>query len=283
MNRQSAPKVAATWVTESFAKDANTPNLATKRKARTPAQSRTGGAVADRRVDGSDALPDFGKHVNFDRFSALWKNIVGENTASRGVRVQEIYTNLLGRYNETHRRYHTAAHIEHCLKQIDMGRENFQSADLVELSIWFHDAVYQPSAHDNEWQSVELFRKWANGVVGDDVIDTVERLIMVTVHDRPPVAADEKFMVDVDLSSFGLPWSDFWRDSIAVRLEQLHMDDSTFNRVQRQFLVRLLDRKSIFTSPWFRQRYESQARSNIRAYLAQLLMSQGRSSADENS
>lgn len=274
MNRQSASKLAGDWVVEPINK---VPNPTAKRKSRIPAQARTASPVAERRVDGSDSLPDFGKHVNFERFSSLWSRIAGDDEAG-AVRVQKIYANLLSHYNETHRRYHTAAHIEHCLKQIDMGRDKCTSADLVELSIWFHDAVYQPSAHDNEWQSVELFRKWASGVVSDEVVDTVERLIMVTVHDRPPVAADEKFMVDVDLSSFGLPWTDFWRDSIAVRLEQLHMDDPTFNRVQRQFLVRLLDRKSIFTSAYFRQRYESQARSNIRSYLAQLLMSQGRGS-----
>ena len=69
--------------------------------------------------------------------------------------------------------------------------------------------------------------------------------------------------MDIDLSSFGLPWKRFWRDSQAVRREFDHLSDLEFMRAQRVFLNALLDREYFFGTTFFRARYEARARANI--------------------
>ena len=43
--------------------------------------------------------------------------------------------------------------------------------------------------------------------LSQEVIDAVYELIMVTIHDKKlPSSVDQGYVVDIDLSSFGLPW-----------------------------------------------------------------------------
>ena len=74
----------------------------------------------------------------------------------------------------------------------------------------------------------------------------------------------EGFIVDIDLSSFGLPWDEFVRDSAAVRAEFGHLSDDTFYPRQRDFMRKLLARPSFCYTDFFRERHEARARENIR-------------------
>src|SRR5690242_14027091 len=61
---------------------------------------------------------------------------------------------LARRYSEPHRRYHTLAHVEELLALL---RDfELQDRDSVEAAVWFHDAIYDTRATDNEARSAEL-------------------------------------------------------------------------------------------------------------------------------
>ena len=95
-------------------------------------------------------------------------------------------------------------------------------------------------------------------------------LILITIHPEQPRSLDQEFMVDIDLSSFGLPWPAFRRDSNAVRNEYAHMADERFYPAQIRFLRALLARPSFFFTEFFRNRYEQTARSNITRHIEEL-------------
>ena len=76
--------------------------------------------------------------------------------------------------------------------------------------------------------------------------------------------SDAGFMVDIDLSSFGLPWEQFLDDSNNVRDEYQHLSDTEFYRGQLQFLRHLLDRASFFATAYFREHHEARARANLK-------------------
>ncbi len=119
-------------------------------------------------------------------------------------------------YSEPHRHYHTGAHIEHCLRQFDRARDSMEDANAIELALWFHDVEYDPQSPNNEQESAERFRRSATGMMSDDLVEQVYRLIMATIHDYAPQVPDEQYVVDIDLSSFGLPWNEFVIDSRKV-------------------------------------------------------------------
>ena len=60
---------------------------------------------------------------------------------------------LAAAYQAPGRHYHTLAHIENLLARV--GQFPLQDAPVVELAIWFHDAVYEALRHDNEAQSAD--------------------------------------------------------------------------------------------------------------------------------
>ncbi len=177
---------------------------------------------------------------------------------------------VLGRYAEPARRYHTLDHIAHCLRQADLADAELPDADAIRLAIWFHDVVYEPAAADNEARSAELFRELARPVLPSTLVDRVTRLILVTRYGESPRAGEEPWMVDIDYSSFGLPWDEFLRDSHAVRDERTDLDDVRYAAQHSQFLDSLLARERLYYTRFFRDRCEAQARHNIERYLGML-------------
>jgi len=89
---------------------------------------------------------------------------------------------------------------------------------------------------------------------------------MATLHNGNSLEDDDaQYMVDIDLSSFGLSWDEFLRDSQHLRQES-QLDDAVFYQRQGDFQNRLLSRPRFFLSEFFYQRYESQARENLARY-----------------
>jgi predicted metal-dependent HD superfamily phosphohydrolase len=202
-----------------------------------------------------------------ERFEAVWRHCLVDGAADGAAAV---FRSLRTRYCEPHRCYHTTDHVGHCLREFDLARGHMDHAAAVELAIWFHDAVYAPEASDNEQRSAELFDACAGDGFDEGSRRHVHDLILVTMHADRPASVDEAFMVDIDLSSFGLPWPDFVRDSDAVRREYAHLPDDQFHARQARFLHSLLARPTIYSTELFRRRHEEAARLNITRRLGEL-------------
>ncbi len=206
--------------------------------------------------------------MNKDRFREL---CLRHLTDCSSAQVDDWYDDLRSLYSTPGRRYHTPEHVEHCLRQLDLIPNLVDDRDALEFAIWYHDAVYELDRNDNELKSARLFQRHVASCMPKQLVTTVYDLIMVTVHnDRKPTTGDQAFMVDIDLSSFGLPWRQFLEDSIAVRDEKPHLSDAEFYARQSAFLRSLLERPHFCLTLFFRERHEQQARSNISRYLHKL-------------
>jgi predicted metal-dependent HD superfamily phosphohydrolase len=78
---------------------------------------------------------------------AAWSRDAG---ASRQAGV--VLDDLLGRFREPHRRYHTVKHLASVLATADELLQDVAVPDpgAVRLGAWFHDAVYDPGSDRNE-------------------------------------------------------------------------------------------------------------------------------------
>ena len=139
------------------------------------------------------------------------------------------------------------------------------------MALWFHDAIYIPRSSENEKQSAELFVRAAGGHFRPSFIRKVYELILVTAHKELAQECDKQFVADIDLSSFGVDWEEFLRDTKAVREEQADNSDAVFYLAHAKFLNALLGRPRIFGTEFFYGRYEQQARENITRLLADLV------------
>lgn len=201
---------------------------------------------------------------DYNRFQLLWSRCLVDSAIDESA---IIHQQLMDSYNEPQRYYHTLDHIEHCLSLFDKISSKLQSPHALELAIWFHDVVYQPGATNNEQLSADQFMQTTKKRFDDSLRNTVYQHIMATLHLHSEMNhADTKYMVDIDLSSFGLPWPEFIHDSENLRREMAHLSNEDYCRKQSAFQQALMDRPRFFRSDYFYQNYESQARQNLSDY-----------------
>src|SRR5207253_2303756 len=106
-------------------------------------------------------------------------------------------------YAEPHRHYHNQRHIADCLAEFDAVRRLAKQPEALELALWFHDAVYDPKATDNEEQSAALAKRCLEGARQPDLARTVAELVMATKLHGADADPDAALVVDMDLSILG--------------------------------------------------------------------------------
>ena len=206
--------------------------------------------------------------AGFARFHSLWQRNLTETAVDDS---QAIYQRLLAGYHEPQRHYHTLEHIKHCLGMFEDCKALVSDPDSLEMAIWFHDVILVSGRRDNEARSAELYLELSKGVQCDEMRQLVERLIMATLHNGDALDdADSIYMVDIDLSGFGLSWDGFLRDSQNIRAENPQLCDQDYQLNQTGFQRSLLARPRFFLSDFFFDRFEKQARENLARYFEYL-------------
>ncbi|WP_374570068.1 phosphohydrolase [Phenylobacterium sp.] len=176
-------------------------------------------------------------------------------------------------YAEPHRRYHGRAHIDACLALLDQV-DGLSGADrrLLTWAIWWHDAVYDPKAPDNEARSAEMARRDLAGLgVGPAEREEVARLIGLTAGHA--VAAGDRLgaiLVSIDLAILGATASAYDAYARDVRAEYAHVPEAAWRTGRARVLKAFLDAPAIYADPGFAGRLEAQARANVERELAGL-------------
>lgn len=179
--------------------------------------------------------------------------------------------NLLGRWAEKHRHYHDLAHLGAVLDRVDELAPAARDVELVRLAAWFHDAVYDATAADNEARSAVLAKVVLTGLrLSDDHVAEVVRLVALTTTHLPQDGdANGVVLCDADLAVLAGEPKAYRRYADAVREEFGHLDDVTYRRGRVDVLRGLLDREALFrTEPG--RTWEPSARANVTAELEQL-------------
>ena len=172
---------------------------------------------------------------------------------------------LAARYAEAHRSYHDLDHIVRCLTDFERVRHMAVSPDEVEAAIFFHDAIYESNANDNEERSAVLAIESLTAAGVDTAIgNRVADLIRATTHKEVPQDPDAKLLVDVDLAGLAEPYEDFLETGRRVREEFPHVSDADFAEGRREFFRAFLSRRSIYATEHFRELHEAAARDNLR-------------------
>ncbi len=176
-------------------------------------------------------------------------------------------------YAEPHRRYHTRAHIEQCLALLDQVSDLTETEhQILTYAIWWHDAVYDAKASDNEAKSAEMAKRDLRDFdVSLHARDEVARLIRLTAgHQVEEGDRLGEILVSIDLSILGAPDDRYDVYAEAVRAEYAHVPDDLWRTGRSGVLQRFLDAQVIFPDPAFAHWLEAQARANLSRELASL-------------
>lgn len=138
--------------------------------------------------------------------------------------------NLLARWAEPQRKYHTTAHLVAVLDHIDTLAEYAADPDAVRLAAWFHDAVYRPDRSENEERSAALAeRALPEAGVPDAVTAEVARLVRLTVtHDPAAGDTDGEVLCDADLAILAASPRQYAAYAAQVREEYGFVPDDAF-------------------------------------------------------
>ncbi len=99
---------------------------------------------------------------------------------------------------------------------------------------------------------------------------SVQKLILATKAHDGTLHPDAPLLVDIDLNILGQPPDRFWEYENAIRSEYSWVEPATFAAKRSEILGRFLARSRLFQTEYFFQRFEAQARSNLRASIVQL-------------
>jgi predicted metal-dependent HD superfamily phosphohydrolase len=179
------------------------------------------------------------------------------------------FDDLVRRYAEPSRHYHTLAHIASVLEVID--RLVSHAPPALVLAAWYHDAVYDSRAGDNEERSAELARHALAGRVGDGVCDEVARLILLTTSHT--ASADDhvgQVLLDADLAVLGAERDIYDAYARAIRQEYAWVNEPDYRTGRRRVLQRFLGRPVIYFTRAMRAQAEGQARANLAREIAAL-------------
>jgi predicted metal-dependent HD superfamily phosphohydrolase len=193
-----------------------------------------------------------------ERWRGLWRRLHAKGDADA------IFATLSAGYAEPSRAYHTLAHVEACLTELDAARQLSANPEQVEFALWFHDAVYDTHRLDNEELSAQLAAETAANIgLRPNFAARVAELIVATKHEVMPSDIDAQLVVDCDLASLACTPEDFDRNGRLVRRECAWMPDDEFIRQRNLLFDRFLHRPTIYCTEFFRSRYETQARRNL--------------------
>lgn len=185
---------------------------------------------------------------------------------------------LLVRWSEPTRRYHTTRHLVElfwALEELEKAGEiDDRQCSLARLAAWFHDAVYDPGAGRgaNEADSALLARDRLHHLgIGESDCDVIDRLIRLTAkHDADDEERLDAVFQDADLWILSAPQERFDGYCSQVREEFAHLTDKEYQERRAAVLEPFLHRDTIYRTSHALHAWETPARLNVGRELSRL-------------
>lgn len=212
-----------------------------------------------------------------DQWAQLLPMLAGPDGATCAIDFaawQSLGQDLLERWSEPHRSYHTVTHLEDVLLSLNMLSTRGETiAPVTLLAAWFHDAIYAGTAGSDESASAELAVSSLTAVgvsptwalqVGEFIVATTPS---ISNADCPlPLA----HLLDCDLAIFGASAKRYGNYAAAVRAEYVHVPDTDFRSRRAKILRSYLDHSTIYQTSCAQDLWEQRARQNLTAEIHEL-------------
>ena len=94
-------------------------------------------------------------------------------------------------------------------------------------------------------------------------LNKIIEMIIATKHNKLYHDININYLLDIDLSVLGYPEKEILEYEKGIRYEYSFVDDYTYRKERIKFLQGMLDRKNIYITDYFRNKYEENAVRNI--------------------
>ena len=211
------------------------------------------------------------------RLMRAWDSLLPGHTA--------LGEDLLERYEQPHRKYHTSVHLSEMLTALKTlyKRHHTATPRAVLLAAWFHDAVYEANPGEDEAASADLARTAltplaSTGSLTNREVTAIAHLIELTASHQLAdgieeytsgalTRADAAFFLDADLAILAADSPRYTRYVAGVRAEYAHYTPDAFTRGRAAILQGFLNRTAIYASDTAHLLWDAPARLNLRTEL----------------
>ena len=176
-------------------------------------------------------------------------------------------------YAQPPRAYHNFGHVQALLQHYDdvAAGPGWQQPLEVLLAVLYHDAIYEAGRSDNEQRSAQLALAGIERWLADSDVDAARVAALIELTARhgslggEELDADAALFLDSDMAILGAPPAVFDAYDRGIAEEYAgKVPGFLFRLNRRRFLKKVLAQPRIFFSDFFHQRYDIQARSNLR-------------------
>ena len=189
---------------------------------------------------------------------------------------QALWQSISVRYGESQRAYHNLSHIEQLLVQFDSIKHHLSKPHIVALALFYHDVIYEPTQSDNEQKSAEYAVDALSSYLSQEQYQHIYVFIMMTANHQIDESidivkySDAAYLLDMDLSILGAPWSTYEQYAQAIRQEYAHISDIDYRDGRTAVLQGLLAHTKLYLTDYYYSQLEAQARDNINRELTSL-------------
>jgi predicted metal-dependent HD superfamily phosphohydrolase len=183
----------------------------------------------------------------------------------------ELWFELVSRYSEEGRYYHTLTHLSDLYFLLQELRSNIRVWDTVLFSLFYHDAIYDPLKQDNEERSGDLAaRRLRELNVPEETILGCMSMIHATKSHQQALDGGVNLFTDADLAILGQSGERYRSYTSQIRMEYSMYPDAVYNSGRSGVLKHFLSMNRIYKTEAFRERYEDNARLNMKQELISL-------------
>jgi|25_taG_2_1085351.scaffolds.fasta_scaffold00670_6 predicted metal-dependent HD superfamily phosphohydrolase len=190
--------------------------------------------------------------------------------------IDRLWQDIVTRYGEPQRAYHTLNHIEQLLVQLENINHILSEPHITALALYYHDVIYDPTRSDNELKSTEFATDALSPYLSTEQCQYIHALIMMTANHQLDTLVDNDkyndaaYLLDMDLSMLGAPWSAYEQYAKAIRQEYAHVADDNYRDGRTAVLQGLLAHPKLYLTDHYYNQLETQARNNIKRELTLL-------------
>jgi predicted metal-dependent HD superfamily phosphohydrolase len=183
---------------------------------------------------------------------------------------------LKSRYAEPQRHYHTWAHIDALRGHFDSVKDQFHDPTGVLWALYWHDAIYDPQAADNEQRSADLLLEEAPPEVGESRLKFAACIIRATQKHEIPSSlsvqdeSDLALFLDIDLSILAANELVFDQYEAQIRAEYEFVPLDLYRQARAGILKGFLNRARLYFSDHYYNLWETRARDNLQRSITRL-------------
>ncbi len=203
--------------------------------------------------------------ISYKLHKIFEQQLTAINSGIEPERVNRLWQDIINRYNEPIRAYHTLEHLHQLFAQFEQIKDRLQQPSIIALALFYHDIIYEPTRTDNEVKSAEYASEALSKYLTVEQTERIYNLIMMTadhqITDKSDL--DARYLLDMDLSILGANRQEYEQYAQSVRQEYSHVTVADYRLGRTKVLKKLLAHDKLYLTDYY-QRLESQARDNIK-------------------